>query len=546
LPAIKLSYLRKQVSKTGFFGLDCCLRGNDKLCRRLAQDVQWPAVRSAVKNGLPLVLSGVALAKTEAKRRMDFDSFLELIRSTDAPGLCIDSRIVRPGDCFIAIPGTSFDGHDFINQAVTAGAKYIVAQKPVACDSARLITVDDTAEAAALLAQARCGNPASKLTNLAVTGTNGKTTIAFLVRSVLNNAGRKCGLLGTVIYDTGVQVTEAPLTTPDCLTIAQAQKQMVNSGAQYMVIEASSHALDQNRLAAIDFTAAAFTNLTGDHLDYHLTESAYLDAKAKLFERLSTGATAVLNSQSPHSAQIAKRISAKILWYGIDDNSDITARIESMTIDGTSFNLSYAGQSFPVSTPLLGLYNISNHLAAAGLCLATGLDLETIATGLLALTSVPGRLERVNFNGSFTILLDYAHTDDALKNVLSTLKPLCKGRLIVLFGCGGDRDRTKRPRMAAVAEQLADIVVVTSDNPRTEQPEFIIGEIMTGFERPTADKIYVELQRDQAIRYAVCRAQKDDIVLIAGKGHENYQIIGEEKIHFSDREIAEDCLATIK
>ncbi len=488
---------------------------------------------------------------------MDFDSLLELVRGKDAPRLCIDSRLVRRGDCFIAIPGTNFDGHDFIPQALAAGAKYIVHQSGLApgpVPGVVFITVPDTTTAAALLAQARSGSPASKLTNLAVTGTNGKTTITFLVRSVLNSTGRKCGLLGTVIYDTGEQITEAPLTTPDCLTIAQAQKQMVDAGASYMVIEASSHALHQNRLAAIDFIAAAFTNLTGDHLDYHKTESAYLDAKTKLFERLSPDATAVLNRQSSHSDEIAKRTAAKILWYGIDSprvllsqessGGDITARIESMTIEGTRFNLSYAGQSCTVSTPLLGLYNVSNHLAAAGLCLAAGLDLKTICSGLSTLKNVPGRLEKVDFDGDFTILIDYAHTDDALKNVLSTLKPLCKGKLIVVFGCGGDRDRTKRPRMAAVAEQLADLVVVTSDNPRTEPPEFIIGEIMTGFERPTADKINVELERDDAIRYAVRQAEKDDIVLIAGKGHENYQIIGKEKIHFSDKEIAQQLVAS--
>lgn len=477
---------------------------------------------------------------------MDFNTLLELVRGKDAPRLCIDSRLVQPGDCFIAIPGTNFDGHDFIPQALSAGAEYIVAQRPVNCGSAQLTAVPDTTQAAAILAQARCGNPASRLTNLAVTGTNGKTTVAFLVRSVFRNAGKKCGLLGTVVYDTGDRVAEAPLTTPDCITIADAQKQMVESGAKFMVIEASSHALHQNRLAAIDFAAAAFTNLTGDHLDYHQTESAYLDAKTKLFDKLSGDATAVLNKQSPHCSQIAKRTAAKILWYGIDDDSDITAHIESMTMEGTRFRLSFQGQTSIVWTPLLGLYNLSNHLAATGLCLAAGLALETIAPGLSALRSVPGRLERVDFEGDFAILIDYAHTDDALKNVLSTLKPLCRGKLIVVFGCGGDRDRTKRSRMAAVAEQLADLVIVTSDNPRTEPPEFIIGEIMTGFQRPTADTVFVELQRDEAIRYAISQAAKDDIVLIAGKGHENYQIIGKEKIHFSDKEIAAHCLATIK
>jgi UDP-N-acetylmuramoyl-L-alanyl-D-glutamate--2,6-diaminopimelate ligase len=487
---------------------------------------------------------------------MDFDSLLELVSTPAGPRPCTDSRLVRPGDCFIAVPGTNCDGQDFIPQALAAGAKFIVAQKPLNTGDARLIAVPDTAAAAALLAQAANGRPASKLTNLAVTGTNGKTTVAFLVRSVINTAGRKpapsgaerCGMLGTVFYDTGSGIRPAPLTTPDCITIAEAQRQMVGSGAQFMVIEASSHALHQNRLAAIDFTAAAFTNLTGDHLDYHKTESEYLDAKTKLFDKLSSVATAVLNRQSPHSARIAEKTRAKILFYGIDSDSDVTAHIESMTIERTRFRLSFQDQTRIVSTPLIGLYNVSNHLAAAGLCLSAGFDLETVAAGLSALECVPGRLEEVNISSHESqvtshVFIDYAHTDDALKNVLSTLKPLCKGKLIVVFGCGGDRDRTKRPRMAAVAERLADLIVVTSDNPRTESPEFIIGEIMTGFEHPTADNIYVEPQRDEAIRYAVSSAARDDIVLIAGKGHEDYQIIGKEKIHFSDKEIAADCLA---
>ncbi|MFA5422880.1 MAG: UDP-N-acetylmuramoyl-L-alanyl-D-glutamate--2,6-diaminopimelate ligase [Phycisphaerae bacterium] len=476
---------------------------------------------------------------------MNFDDLLKLVVAPTGPAVRIDSRLVKPGDCFVAIAGANCDGCDFVPQAIKSGAKFIVSKTGLApgpVPGVNYINVENASSAAAILAQTHAGNPSSKLTNLAVTGTNGKTTVAFLVRSVFQNAGFKCGLIGTVIYDTGSKVIEAPLTTPDCLTIADAQKQMVASGAKYMVIEASSHALHQDRLAAIDFKAAAFTNLTGDHLDYHKTESAYLDAKTKLFEKLSPDAFAILNSSAPHSSQIAKRTKAKILYYGIDSDTDITAHIESMTIEGTRFNLSYAAQTRSVATPLVGLYNISNHLAAAGLCLAAGLDLQTVANGLSSLKNVPGRLEKVDADCDFTILIDYAHTDDALRNVLSTLKPLCKGRLIVLFGCGGDRDRTKRPRMAAVAEQLADLVIVTSDNPRTEPPEFIIGEIMTGFENPTAEKIYVELERSEAIRYAISIAQKNDILLIAGKGHENYQIIGKEKIPFSDKEIAADCL----
>ncbi|MHC4394030.1 MAG: UDP-N-acetylmuramoyl-L-alanyl-D-glutamate--2,6-diaminopimelate ligase [Planctomycetota bacterium] len=480
---------------------------------------------------------------------MTFDELLNLVsskNSPDRPQICTDSCCVRAGDIFTAIKGTAYDGYDFIDQAVAAGAKYIISQQPYESSDAEVIVVADSAKAAALLAQATRDNPAAKLTNLAVTGTNGKTTVAFLVRSVMQNAGRKCGLIGTVVYDTAAKTTEAALTTPDCLIIAEQQAQMLKAGAKYMVIEASSHALSQNRLAAIDFKAAAFTNLTGDHLDYHKTKKDYLAAKSLLFESLSADATAVLNKQSPHAAKIAKKTNAKILWYAIDELADITAHIESMDITGTVFVLEYAGQEQKIKTSLSGRFNVSNHLAAAGLCLAAGLDLKTIAAGLSALTTVQGRLEKIDWTGDFTVLIDYAHTDDALKNVLTTLKPLCKGKLTVVFGCGGDRDKTKRPRMAKVAEELADLVVVTSDNPRTEQPEFIIGQIITGFKNPVADTIIVESDRKKAVELTIKNAEKDDIVLIAGKGHETYQIIGNRKFDFSDKDIALRCLEKLK
>jgi len=317
-----------------------------------------------------------------------------------------------------------------------------------------------------------------------------------------------------------------------------------------MVVEASSHALSQNRLAGIDFKAAAFTNLAGDHLDYHKTKEDYLAAKTKLFSALSPDATAVLNKQSSEARHIAEKTKARILWYAVDELADITAHIESMNIDGTVFTLEYASQRHKVTTPLLGCYNVSNHLAAAGLCLASGLDLETIAAGLCALREIPGRLEKVsppslspkNGGASPTLLIDYAHTDDALKNVLATLKPLCKGKLIVVFGCGGDRDRSKRSRMAKVAEQLADFIIVTSDNPRTERPEDIINEIIGGFKKSNSEKIIVETDRKKAIESAIRNADKNDIVLIAGKGHENYQIIGDQKFDFSDKAVVEEFL----
>jgi UDP-N-acetylmuramoyl-L-alanyl-D-glutamate--2,6-diaminopimelate ligase len=472
---------------------------------------------------------------------MEFKELLNLVSSDNAPGVCIDSRRVTAGDIFVAVKGTTCDGHDFIEQAIANGAEYIVCQEGTS--SVETITVDDTAEAAAVLAQARSGNPVSQLTNLAVTGTNGKTTVAYLVRSCIQQAGHKCGLMGTVVYDTcSGQGSQASLTTPDYLTIAAAQQEMVKNGAEYMVIEASSHALSQNRLAAINFRAAAFTNLSGDHLDYHKTKEDYLAAKTRLFLSLTSDAVAVLNKQSPESETIARQTNAKILWYAIDEQADITAHIESMDINGTTFTLEHVNQSVTTEISLLGRYNVSNSLAAAGLCLAAGIDLETIAEGLSAQRTIPGRLEKIDSAAEFSVIVDYAHTDDALEKVLSTLKPLCKGKLRVVFGCGGDRDKTKRPRMAKVAGRLADMVIVTSDNPRTENPDDIINDIVAGFDEPDSQIVLIESNRKKAIELAIESAGKGDIILIAGKGHETYQIIGTQRFDFDDRAIAREFL----
>ncbi|MFC1739755.1 UDP-N-acetylmuramoyl-L-alanyl-D-glutamate--2,6-diaminopimelate ligase, partial [Planctomycetota bacterium] len=353
--------------------------------------------------------------------------------------------------------------------------------------------------------------------------------------------GQKCGLIGTIYYDTGEKSCEAGLTTPDCLDVAEKQYQMVQAGAKYMVIEASSHALAQNRLAAIDFKAAAFTNLAGDHLDYHKTKADYLAAKAKLFQDLPSGSVSVLNKQSAEAHKIAEQTKADILWYAVDEPADITAQIKAMDAEETAFLLGYAGQSRMVKISLPGRYNVANCLAAAGLTIAIGFDLKTVADGLSALKTIPGRLEKLPSHG-FSAFIDYAHTDDALKNTLATLKPVCEGELIVVFGCGGDRDKTKRPRMAKVAEQLADFVIVTSDNPRTEDALGIINDITAGFSNPDSQKIIVEADRKKAIKLAIERAAKNDFVLIAGKGHEAYQIIGRQRFDFSDKKIAQDFI----
>ena len=470
---------------------------------------------------------------------MTFDELLTLVSSDARPEVRTDSRLVRAGDIFVAVKGAAVDGHAFIEQALANGARYIVRQadhRPDDLADSHVI-VADSARSVGVLAQAARGNPGAQLTNLAVTGTNGKTTVGFLVHACIRHAGAQCGLLGTVVYDTGSGVTPATLTTPDPLSIAEMQQRMVRAGARFMVAEASSHALSQDRLAGIGFQAAAFTNLSGDHLDYHKTQENYLAAKARLFTSLAPEAVAILNKQAPASDTIARRTKAKIWWYAIDAPADITAHIESMTIDGARFTLAYEGRTAKVITPLIGDYNVANHLAAAGLCLAAGFELDAVADGLSSLKVIPGRLEKVG-QAESSIFIDYAHTDDALKNVLATLKPLCQGKLIVVFGCGGDRDKTKRPRMAQAAQQFADSIVVTSDNPRREDPKAIIGDIIGGFTNPKSPAIAIEPDRESAIALAIDQARANDVVLIAGKGHETYQIIGDRRLHFSDKEVA--------
>lgn len=458
-----------------------------------------------------------------------------------------DSRKVQAGGVFAAVAGTQVDGHDFLKAAVDNGAAYLVTERLI--EGFHCVIVEDSAVALGLLAQASFGYPNQRLTNLAVTGTNGKTTVGYMVRSILEQAGHRCGLIGTIEYSTGSGSAPAPLTTPDAVTIAAAAAEMVAAGCEYMMIEASSHALDQRRLAGISFTAAAFTNLTGDHLDYHEDEDDYLDAKSRLFLDLPAHGLAVLNIESDEAHTIAELIepATRTLWYGIGRDADVKAKIHMASAAGSVFSIEFNQICEKVTTALPGRHNISNCLAAAGLCLAAGIGLHDIACGLSALERVPGRLEPVRCAGQaargIEVYVDYAHTDDALKNVLSTLRPLCEGRLIVVFGCGGDRDRTKRPRMARVAEQMADAVIVTSDNPRTENPDAIIDDIVQGFTSTQRGQTpLIEPDRAAAIKLAIQQARSGDIVLIAGKGHEDYQIIGTQKHHFSDFEEAKKAL----
>jgi UDP-N-acetylmuramoyl-L-alanyl-D-glutamate--2,6-diaminopimelate ligase len=454
-----------------------------------------------------------------------------------------DSRRVRKGDCFVAVPGTSADGHKFIPAALSAGAAAVVCQDASALPKGTpRALVGDCRRALGPLAQAFLGWPSRKLTVTGVTGTNGKTTFTFLVRQILQAAGRKAALFGTIQYDSLQSAVQASNTTPGALELAEMMAGVVAAGGTDLVMEVSSHALDQDRVAGVEFAAAAFTNLTGDHLDYHGTMDNYLAAKCRLFQGLSARACAVLNRDDPSSAACAKVTQARVIWYGTNGEADLSAQVLAMNSSGTTFRLVWQGQGREIHSRLIGRHNVSNCLAAAGAALGLGLPPETVAAALEQVAGVPGRLQRVESARPFQVLVDYAHTDDALANVLSALRPLTRGQLTVVFGCGGNRDRTKRPRMAGVAQQWADRILVTSDNPRLEEPGAIIQDILGGFSPAGRQKVQVEPDRRKAIAAAIAAGGPGDVVLLAGKGHENYQIIGHDKTHFDDVEVARECL----
>jgi UDP-N-acetylmuramoyl-L-alanyl-D-glutamate--2,6-diaminopimelate ligase len=481
---------------------------------------------------------------------MQFKELLKIFKSNKKPKICTDSRLVKKGDCFIAIKGTKYNGHNFLNNLVDKKPGYIVSEMFCNAEDAELIIVNDTADALAKLAHTAAANPCRKLINLAVTGTNGKTTVAAITRNIINTTGQKAGLIGTIEYNDAEKNEPASLTTPDPIKIANLAARMVKNGAKYMVTEASSHALAQKRLNAIKFRAAAFTNITGDHLDYHKTQEQYLAAKKSLFENLDTDAFAIINRQSDAAQKIANATKAKIIYYAIEkpetenktDPHEITAKIIETSADKTTINIKYAGQAARITTPLIGKHNVSNILAATGLCLAAGLSFQQITKALANIEPIPGRLQQVPSKAKFNVLIDYAHTDDALENVLQTLQPICNGKLTLVFGCGGNRDRSKRQRMAKVAQKLADKIIVTSDNPRYEKPENIIDDIKKGFSPKGLKKTTFETDRKTAIETAIKNANPQDVILIAGKGHETYQIIGKKRIKFSDSETARKIL----
>ena len=468
--------------------------------------------------------------------------------------LAEDSRKVRQGACFFARVGTKADGRAFIADAIARGAVAVIAPKGSPAPEGMPSTVAwveaaDPALAAALIAERFHGSPSRTLELVGVTGTNGKTTIAYLVQQLLAASGLRTGLVGTVEIDDGAARVPSQLTTPPALELSELFARMVDHGCRAAAMEVSSHSLDQKRVAGLSFRTAIFTNLTGDHLDYHGTMERYAEAKATLFSMLDPSGTAIVNIDDPWSRvmlEAAKRSGARVLRVSlVDPTADCFGTVHRMGLESMDVTFRGPWGLIEMKLPLVGRHNAMNALEAAAAAWTRGVDQARLAHALSVCAAPPGRLQPVAVGGAgFSVLVDYAHSDDALANVLGALRPTVPagGRLRVVFGCGGDRDRTKRPRMAKVACEGADEVIVTSDNPRTEDPQAIIEEILAGVPAEVRSRVVVEADRAKAIALAVSTAREGDIILIAGKGHEDYQIIGTEKRNFDDRREAEAAL----
>ncbi len=465
-----------------------------------------------------------------------------------------DSRKVGAGTLFVARVGSSGNGESFIADAVAKGAVAICVDSTSSIhewnhSGVVLVRVLDANKAATELAHAFHGFPARAMRMIGVTGTNGKTTTAYLIQHLVRTSGLRCGLLGTVVTDDGITRSSAELTTPGATELASILGRMVRNDCKVAAMEVSSHALDQGRVDGIDFTVGVFTNLTGDHLDYHRTMDAYSQAKARLFRQLRSGSCAVVNIDDPaHSAMLDGCTAHVLRCSSKDAKSECFAETLKVSLGSTRLRLHGPWGDVEVDFPCVGRHNAMNALEAAATAWAIGIDGATIAAAMNTATAPPGRLEPVTApSDPFAVLVDYAHTDDALLNVLTALRPVVGcGRIILVFGCGGDRDRTKRPRMAATAVSHADYVIVTSDNPRTETPDAIIDEIFAGIPAKCTVPVERECDRAIAIKRAIALALPGDVVLIAGKGHEDYQIIGRDKRPFDDRLEARAALGGLK
>lgn len=476
----------------------------------------------------------------ELLRTVEYTSSTPDLDDIEIEAIACDSKAARKGCLFVAIAGTKLDGHTFVSEAVKKGALCVVIQKDIALDdSVAKIYVNDSRSALAKIASEFYGRPSEKIKCIGITGTNGKTTISYLMDSILSTAGHKIGVIGTINYRLGNKSIPATNTTPGPIELQSFLNEMVRNSIDYAVMEVSSHSLDQKRVEAIKYSVAVFTNLTGEHLDYHKTQGNYFNAKAQLFEGLCDDSYAVINLDDEWGKKLLNRSRGKILTYAVKSDSQVRALGVRMSLNGTEFTIDTPKGRTDIRTKLIGTHNVYNIAAsvAAGICL--GLPLDLIKVGVENLMTVPGRLEAIDCGQPFWVFVDYAHTDDALYNVLRALRPLIQKRIIVLFGCGGERDRTKRPRMGKVASKYADFVVVTSDNPRGEDPKTIAKEIEAGIE--TKDYSVI-LDREEAIKEALSKAGQGDCVILAGKGHEAYQIFKDKTVPFDDREVVRKIL----
>ena len=465
-------------------------------------------------------------------------------------GLTYDSRRVTPGMLFVAIPGQHADGHEFIGAAVERGASAILCERQRSVPArVTQICVPDVREALASASRVYFEDPSANLKVIGVTGTNGKTTVAFMVKAILEATGTKTGLLGTVRYEIGDRMIPAQRTTPEALEVQQMLAQMKKADCAACVMEVSSHALEQKRVHGVAFDVGIFTNLTRDHLDYHGTKENYFAAKQKLFANLGRGdkkSAAVINIDDSFGARLVGTPNVEVeLTYGLEKSARLRATRIELNPDGSRFVVEAPDRKFAVRLPLIGRHNIYNALAALGTGLVFQVDVVKMQAALNALHPVPGRLESVAAGQPFGVFVDYAHTDDALRNVLATLREITRGRVLLTFGCGGNRDAGKRARMGQVAAQLADLTVITTDNPRKEDPARIAAQIEEGYRAVRSDGYTLELDRRLAIHQVLEKARPADSVLIAGKGHETYQEFEDTVVPFDDRVHAREALEAL-
>jgi UDP-N-acetylmuramoyl-L-alanyl-D-glutamate--2,6-diaminopimelate ligase len=454
-----------------------------------------------------------------------------------------DSRKVHPGALFVAIRGLHEDGNRYVPAALERGAVAIASENPPSI-SAAWVEVPDAREALAQFSAGVLGDPAVELDLVGVTGTNGKTTCAYLVEAALEAAGRKVGLVGTVEHRIAGQPTPSTHTTPESSDLQTLFRMMVDAGCSAVAIEVSSHAVALRRVHGCRFSVAIFTNLSRDHLDFHGDMDAYFGAKRQLFtDLMREDGTALINADDSRAEELQRAIPCRVWTFGLERSADLRARDLRLTLSGSRFQIDTPAGTFEVETPLIGRFNVRNLLAAFGACLALGLSPEPVLSAFRRFPGVPGRMQTIDAGQDFTVIVDYAHTDDALRSLLETVRELSPVRVITVFGCGGERDPSKRPLMGAVAAKLSDWVVITNDNPRSEAPESIIEQIQRGMGSRVVDTTLVIPDRRDAIERALQLAESGDAVVIAGKGHESVQVLRDRSVPFDDRQIVRQLLA---